>query len=32
MIPIIVRTTDEMLSLVGSDMREAAVALGAPLG
>ncbi len=30
MIPIIVRTTDEMLSLVGSDMREAAVALGAP--
>jgi phosphate transport system permease protein len=30
MIPIIVRTTDEMLSLIGSDMREAAVALGAP--
>lgn len=30
MIPIIVRTTDEMLSLVGNDMREAAVALGAP--
>ncbi len=30
MIPIIVRTTDEMLSLVGSDMREAAIALGAP--
>lgn len=30
MIPIIVRTTDEMLTLVGSDMREAAVALGAP--
>ncbi len=30
MIPIIVRTTDEMLGLVGSDMREAAVALGAP--
>jgi phosphate transport system permease protein len=30
MIPIIVRTTDEMLSLVSSDMREAAVALGAP--
>jgi|SRR5215469_23249 len=30
MVPIIVRTTDEMLSLVGSDMREAAVALGAP--
>lgn len=30
MIPIIVRTTDEMLSLVGGDMREAAVALGAP--
>jgi phosphate transport system permease protein len=30
MIPIIVRTTDEMLSLVASDMREAATALGAP--
>jgi phosphate transport system permease protein len=30
MVPIIVRTTDEMLSLVGSDMREAAIALGAP--
>ena len=30
MIPIIVRTTDEMLGLVSSDMREAAVALGAP--
>lgn len=30
MIPIIVRTTDEMLSLVGSDMREAAIALGSP--
>ena len=30
MIPIIVRTTDEMLSLVGTDMREAAAALGAP--
>lgn len=30
MIPIIVRTTDEMLSLVGSDIREAAIALGAP--
>jgi phosphate transport system permease protein len=30
MIPIVVRTTDEMLSLVGSDMREAAIALGAP--
>jgi phosphate transport system permease protein len=30
MIPIIVRTTDEMLSLVGSDMRESAIALGAP--
>ena len=29
MIPIIVRTTDEMLSLVGNDMREAAIALGA---
>lgn len=29
-IPIIVRTTDEMLSLVGADMREAAIALGAP--
>lgn len=30
MIPVIVRTTDEMLSLVGGDMREAAIALGAP--
>jgi phosphate transport system permease protein len=30
MIPIIVRTTDEMLNLVGGDMREAAIALGAP--
>jgi phosphate transport system permease protein len=30
MVPIIVRTTDEILSLVGSDMREAAIALGAP--
>ncbi len=30
MVPIIVRTTDEMLSLVGGDMREAAIALGAP--
>ncbi len=30
MVPIIVRTTDEMLSLVGTDLREAAVALGAP--
>ncbi len=30
MIPIIVRTTDEMLTLVTSDMREAAIALGAP--
>ena len=30
MVPIIVRTTDEMLSLVASDMREAAIALGAP--
>jgi phosphate transport system permease protein len=30
MMPIIVRTTDEMLGLVSSDMREAAVALGAP--
>lgn len=30
MVPIIVRTTDEMLGLVGSDMREAAIALGAP--
>jgi phosphate transport system permease protein len=30
MIPIIVRTTDEMLGLVGADMREAAIALGAP--
>jgi len=31
MIPIIVRTTDEMLGLIGSDMREAAIALGAPV-
>jgi phosphate transport system permease protein len=31
MIPIIVRTTDEMLALVGRDMREAAIALGAPM-
>ncbi|HEV2425396.1 MAG TPA: phosphate ABC transporter permease PstA [Terriglobia bacterium] len=30
MIPIIVRTTDEMLGLVSGDMREAAIALGAP--
>ncbi|HTV82794.1 MAG TPA: phosphate ABC transporter permease PstA [Acidobacteriaceae bacterium] len=30
MVPIIVRTTDEMLSLVSGDMREAAIALGAP--
>jgi phosphate transport system permease protein len=30
MVPIIVRTTDEMLSLIGGDMREAAIALGAP--
>lgn len=30
MVPIIARTTDEMLTLVGSDMREAAIALGAP--
>jgi phosphate transport system permease protein len=30
MVPIIVRTTDEMLSLVTGDMREAAIALGAP--
>ena len=30
MIPIIMRTTDEMLGLVGADIREAAVALGAP--
>jgi len=30
MVPIIVRTSDEMLSLVGGDMREAAIALGAP--
>lgn len=30
MIPIIVRTTDEMLALVATDMREAAIALGAP--
>jgi phosphate transport system permease protein len=32
MVPIIARTTDEMLTLVGSDMREAAIALGAPPG
>jgi phosphate ABC transporter membrane protein 2, PhoT family (TC 3.A.1.7.1) len=31
MIPIVVRTTDEMLGLVSADMREAAVALGAPV-
>jgi phosphate transport system permease protein len=31
MIPIVVRTTDEMLKLVGSELREAAVALGAPI-
>ncbi len=31
MIPIIVRTTDEMLKLVGGEMREAAIALGAPM-
>ena len=31
MIPIIVRTTDEMLRLVGGEMREAAIALGAPM-
>ena len=30
MIPIIVRTTDEMLSMVGRDLREAAIALGMP--
>jgi phosphate transport system permease protein len=30
MIPIVVRTTDEMLTLVGGDLREAAIALGAP--
>ncbi len=30
-IPIIVKTTDEMLGLVGRDLREAAVALGAPM-
>jgi phosphate transport system permease protein len=30
MVPIIARTTDEMLTLVSSDMREAAIALGAP--
>ena len=30
MVPIIARTTDEMLTLVGSEMREAAIALGAP--
>src|SRR5579875_1145502 len=30
MVPIIVRTTDEMLALVGNDIREAAIALGAP--
>jgi phosphate transport system permease protein len=29
MVPIIARTTDEMLALVGSEMRESAVALGA---
>ena len=31
MIPIVTRTTDEMLLLVGADMREAAAALGAPM-
>ncbi|MDE2306109.1 MAG: phosphate ABC transporter permease PstA [Gammaproteobacteria bacterium] len=31
MVPIIVRTTDEMLRLVGAEMREAAIALGAPM-
>ncbi|HVC01603.1 MAG TPA: phosphate ABC transporter permease PstA [Steroidobacteraceae bacterium] len=31
MIPIIVRTTDEMLKLVGGELREAAIALGAPM-
>ena len=31
MMPIIVRTTDEMLKLVGGEMREAAIALGAPI-
>ncbi len=31
MVPIIVRTTDEMLRLVAGEMREAAVALGAPM-
>ena len=31
MIPIIVRTTDEMLRLVAGEMREAAIALGAPM-
>ncbi len=30
MIPIVLRTTDEMLTLVGGDLREAAIALGAP--
>ncbi len=30
MIPIVLRTTDDMLSLVPSSLREAAVALGAP--
>ena len=30
MIPVIVRTTDEMLTLVGGELREAALALGAP--
>lgn len=31
MMPIIVRTTDEMLKLVGNELREAAIALGAPI-
>lgn len=31
MMPIIVRTTDEMLKLVDNELREAAVALGAPV-
>ncbi|MBU6198683.1 MAG: phosphate ABC transporter permease PstA [Xanthomonadaceae bacterium] len=31
MIPIVTRTTDEMLALVHADMRESAVALGAPM-
>ena len=31
MIPIVTRTTDEMLALIGADMREAAAALGAPM-